>query len=406
MAKMVLFKIWKFPQLTETFIINQVVIAIKLGYDVKILVGECLDFKDNSDLRLINEYKIREKIILENYKIPENRFLRYLKAFCLLFTLAPFWFSLVRFYKLSTKKRISLIYIFHFYNKFRTADALHVQFGTNKNPVDLLKESGLLTGKLIVSFHGHDLHFPIYNHIPNNGYYNLLFKSADHLICNTTFLKQKLLEINAPSDKIEVVPASVNTKIFIPGKKFPRNNIIKLVTVGRVDELKGQQYGIHAVRILKDRGYIVEYYIVGEGSYSNEIIELVSNMELTENVRLMGKMFQPEVLQLLQSADIFLMTSVTETNGMQESQGLVTAEAQACGLPVIAFDSGGVKYTLQEGVTGFLCEEKDIECIASKVECLINNEELRKNLSENAIKFIERNYSEKSVLKKWKKLYG
>ena len=406
MSKTIVFKIWKFPKLTETFVINQIITAIKLGYRVKILAGECLDFESNSNHSLLEEYNLQEKVVLEDYKIPANRFLRVLKGILLLTDFLPNWGNFLRFYKLSPKKSISLIYIFSFYKKLWDTEVFHIQFGTNKHPVDILKKTGLIKAKLIVSFHGHDLHFPIFNQIQNKDYYKVLFDTGDYLVCNTNYLKDKLLKLGAPGHKVKIIPVTVDTEMFIPLKNAAPDNPIKLVTVGRVDELKGQQNGVQAVKLLKEKGYSVKYYIGGEGSHSKFIKELVSRLGLTDNVRFMGKMSPPEVVQLLQSAHIFLMTSVTEANGMQESQGLVTAEAQACGLPVVAFDSGGVKYTLLEGKTGFLCTEKDTKCLAEKVEILLQDNQLRERMGKNAVRFIEANFSENSVLEKWKNLYG
>ncbi|MGB8705085.1 MAG: hypothetical protein WCD31_08655, partial [Gillisia sp.] len=160
MQKTILFKIWKFPQLSETFVLNQVVTAIKLGFDVKILVGECQDFKENSNLQIINKYNIRGRIIFEDYKIPKGKLWRMIKGFVLLLSFSVDWNSFKKFYRLSSKKDFSLIYKFNFYRKFKNVDIFHIQFGTNKHPVDILKKAGLLYGKVVVSFHGHDLYFP------------------------------------------------------------------------------------------------------------------------------------------------------------------------------------------------------------------------------------------------------
>jgi colanic acid/amylovoran biosynthesis glycosyltransferase len=121
---------------------------------------------------------------------------------------------------------------------------------------------------------------------------------------------------------------------------------------------------------------------------------------------LLGKRNQEEISRVLPMQDIFLMTSITDPKYGVESQGLVTAEAQACGLPVVAFDSGGVKYTFIDGETGFLCKEKDIECYTEKIELLIRNDSLRKKMGIDAVQFIEREYSENSILNKWRNIYG
>lgn len=173
-----------------------------------------------------------------------------------------------------------------------------------------------------------------------------------------------------------------------------------------MDELKGQEYGVKAVSALIKQGLEVEYILAGTGVYEEKQKKLVEELELTGNISFKGKVSPEEVRRLLQEADIFLMTSVTNEAGMQESQGLVTAEAQACGLPVVAFDTGGVKYTLENKKTGFLCRERDIDDFAAKIEILIRDKAFREEMGRKARKFIEKEYSEISVMNKWSELYG
>jgi colanic acid/amylovoran biosynthesis glycosyltransferase len=400
-----LFKIWKFPQFSETFIVNQILLAVKMGYEVKILIGELTDISKNANRKLFEEYNLREKIIIEDYKISPLKSKRILKAAWLLIKNIFLLPQLIKYYNNSTKKGLLPLYEFFFYKPLRNFDVIHIQFGTNKHPVDIMKKTGYLKSRVIVSFHGHDLYFPINNRIPNNGYYDRLFEVADYLVANTPFLKEKLLALNAPEAKIEIIPVAVDTSIFKPYMGKDKHEKLRLVTVGRLDELKGQEYGIRTVNLLLKKGYSVDYTIAGSGVDEVKLTNLIKNLDLTSNVFLKGRVSPEEVSRLLQNSDIFLMTSVTNSAGMEESQGLVTAEAQACGLPVVAFGTGGVKYTLIDGKTGFLCNEKDIDCYTNKIELLIRNESLRKKMSVNALRFIEKEYSENSVLNKWRTIY-
>ena len=406
MPKTIVFKIWKFPRISETFILNKAIIAIKLGYNVKLLVGEVEKTESQAYKDLFEQHNIYDKIILEDYKIPESRFFLWLKGFWLcmknLGSLAYF----LRYFKYSPKKDISLIYKFNFYSRFRHVEIFHVQFGTNKDPVENLKKSGFLNSKLIVSFHGHDLYFPINNRIFNEHYYDNLFEVADHLISNTEFLKQKLKKLGAPDNKLQNIPVSVDTNFFTVKKSNVISKKIKLVSVGRLVPFKGHVWGIRSVALLKKQNYKIEYIIVGGGQLRKELEEEVESLGIGDIVTFAGSSDQSEIKKYLQQSDIFLMTSVTDPDYGVESQGLVTAEAQACGLPVVAFDSGGVKYTLEENETGFICKEKDINCFAEKVELLINNEKLRKKMGRNARQFVARYFSEKAVMDAWQKIYS
>lgn len=405
--KTILFKIWKFPQLSETFIVNQIVTAINLGYQVEILVGDLIELEGNCDTNLFEKYKLKDKIILEDYKIPSRRWLRFKRACDLLFSNISSWNLLFKYYNVLPRKGLTPLFEFFFYKQFREVETIHVQFGTNKSPVDQLKAIGLLRSKFIISFHGHDVYFPINGKIPNNGYYDYAFKYADHLVCNTPFLVKKLIELNAPTNKIRTIPVAVNTKIFKPSKeKMPENSKIRLITVGRLAFFKGQIWGIKAVDYLIKKGYDIEYIIVGNGDQYDLVQNKIVELKLEKSIQLVGAANQEEVKSLLQTSDIFLMTSITDPNYGVESQGLVSAEAQACGLPIVAFDSGGVKHTLLENETGFLCTEKDINCYAQKIEKLLLNEALRIKMGKKAVDFIVNHYSEISVQSKWKQLYN
>lgn len=403
--KTVLFKIWKFPRLSETFIVNQIVLAIELGYKVNILVGEVYDVNESSQKEIFEKYKLEDKIIVENYRIPKSKFRRLLKAFYLLYRNLSIIQYIVRYYRCFPTFSLTYLYQLHFYKKLGQFDNIHVQFGTNKHPIDLLKKTGFLKSKVIVSFHGHDLFFPINGKILNNGYYDNLFRYSNELIVNTPYLKKALLKLGGPREKIQIIPVGINTEFFSPFKMNNVRKVIRLITVGRLEYLKGQAFGIEAVLKLVEKGHEIIYTIVGEGRERKNLEKIVSENNLNGEVFLIGSKNQIEVRDLLQKQDIFLMTSITDLNLSAESQGIVTAEAQACGIPVVAFDSGGVKYTIKDNETGFLCPERDVGCYADKIEILINDSDLRSKMEQNARNFVLENFSGLTVMEKWKSIY-
>ncbi len=181
---------------------------------------------------------------------------------------------------------------------------------------------------------------------------------------------------------------------------------IKLITVGRLDELKGQRYGIEVAKILKEKGYDFKYTLIGKGRNSAELQELISDYKLENHVYMEGEKSQTQVRDFLQSNDIFLMTSVLGKGNSREGQGLVSAEAQACGLPVVAFDSGGVKYTVQNRVTGFLVPERDVNAMTSAIEELVQNNILRKKMATKAREFISENFSYTGIAATWCEIYN
>ena len=246
--KSILFKIWKFPQLSETFILAQIITAIKCGYKVNVLVQDLLNIEESKQQILLTKFDILDKIIIENYHIPENKLIRLIKGCILVIINLPSILKLIRYLQKVKNLNITDIYKFQFYKRFKDYDIIHVQYGTNVKPVDILKKIGFITSKLVVSFHGHDAFFPINGIIPNNGYYDNLFRYGDLIVANTPYLAKLIEELGCPKNKLKIIPVGVDTKFFHPLKNDHKcRDVIRLISVGRLDKVKGHIYLIDLV---------------------------------------------------------------------------------------------------------------------------------------------------------------
>lgn len=404
--KKIIFKIGQFPHLSETFILAQIITAINCGYEVKILVRELLDFESSKQLELIKQYDIEKKIILENYNIPKNKGVRLLKWIVVLGLNLKNIKRILQYHKENRKFRLTWLYQWVFYEKFKDASIFHVQYGTNSKPLDVLKKTGFKPA-VIVTFHGHDAFFPINGFIANNGYYDNLFKFGNLVTVNTPYLADKIIELGCPNELLSIVPVGVDTNFFYPNKEIKTiRKTLKLITVGRLDKVKGHDFCIATVSELISKGVDVTLTIIGEGAERKSIEDLIAKCQLEDKVFIKGKKSQIEVRQELWGHDLYLLTAVALTNGRRETQGLATIEAQACGLPVVVFDSGGVKYTLENGFSGFICNEYDIDCMFNKVKLLIEDTEMAIKMSNQAVTFVNKNYSQKVIDKKWEIIYS
>jgi colanic acid/amylovoran biosynthesis glycosyltransferase len=401
----IVFKVPEFPHLTETFIVAQIVTAIKLGYEIEILVRKRIEESTNLRSNLIEEYGLLKKVIIEDYKIPKNRILRYIKWILLLVINVVHFSKILSYHKEQSKFSLTWLFQWVFYNRFIEADLFHVQYGTNSNPLATLKKTGFKPA-LIVTFHGHDAFFPISGYIHNNGYYDNLFKYGNLITANTPYLAEKIIDLGCPKEKLKIIPVGVDTDFFYSNNdKKKCSDTLKLITVGRLHEMKGQVYCIEAVRILINEGIDVTLTIIGEGAERITLEKLIIKYQLESKVFLSGKKSQEEVRRALWESDVYLLTGQATMNGLRESQGLATLEAQACGLPVVVFDSGGIKYTLIDGQTGFVCDEYDVEGVAEKIKLLYLNPALRIEMGLNTIDFIKQHFSQDYIDTVWEKEY-
>ena len=407
--KTIIFKVSVFPQTSETFVIHQIITAIELGYNVKILLNQKLDFNKSLHKELLFKYNLEDKIIYDKIIIPKNKILRLITILSLFIKYIHRFFDIYNFYKYQSakKKSISWIYYWVFYNNLDSTETIfHVQFGNNKFPLDILKAKCSFKSKLIVSFHGHDAFFPMYGYMLNNNYYELLFKGANLIIANTEYLANQIKELGCPSNKLEIVPVAVDTVFFNPKHKAKSSNtILNLVNVGRLDPIKGHKYSIEIVKKLIEKKIDVKLQIIGEGEERANLMALILKNNLEDNVQLLGKKSQLDIKNILLNSDLYIFTAVPVEQQRRETQGLATLEAQACGLPVIAYDSGGIKYTIDNTKTGFIFDEFEIDKVIEKLLFLYENREVIQEMSNNSYDFIENKFSQKKINKKWEKIY-
>lgn len=407
--KRIIFKVSTFPRISETFVIHQAITAIELGYEIFILVHKKINFENSLHKELLSKYQLEDKIIQENIIIPKNKFFRLLKVIFLLLKYCYRFYDIYNFYKYqpSNNKSMSWIFYWVFYNNLDSKNTIfHVQFGNHKYPLDILKSKCNFKSKLIVSFHGHDAFFPMYGYIPNHNYYGLLFQGVDFIIANTNYLAEKIIELGCSENKIKIIPVAVNTNYFKPSEKVKIDNLdLKLINVGRLDPIKGQKYLIEIVKKLEKKGEKVQLNIIGEGEEREHLETLILNYGLLNKVILLGAKSQKEIRDHLQNSDLYLFTAVPVNDGRRETQGLATLEAQACGLPVIAYDSGGIKYTINNGLTGFVFEEYEIDKIVDKIIYLNKNRDVLEKMRFNCRNFIENEFSNNVLNKKWEVLY-
>ena len=405
LKRTVLFKIWQFPLVSETFILAQIITAIKSGYEVKILVQDLFETEPGWQQDTFDSYNFKKKIIIDDPRIPDSRVLKLIKGMGLILLNLPDFRKMISFIKADKRGLLDNLYRFQFYKQFRKVDIIHVQYGTNVKPFDTFKKTGIFSSKLIVSFHGHDAFFPINGIVPNNGYYDDLFKHGNMIVANTPYLAAKLEELGFPKNKIKIIPVGVDTKFFQPNSSGRNGKKLKLISIGRLDKVKGHKHAIEVMDLLLSNDLNVSLTIIGEGAERKNLQELITLKKLHEDIFLVGKKDHFEIKNYFQEHDIYILPAVAVENNRQETQGLATLEAQACGIPAVVFNSGGVKYTVKDGTTGFVVREGDIVAMAEKIEELINNVTLWEEMSRAAIVYVEENFSQTKIDAVWCREY-
>lgn len=215
-------------------------------------------------------------------------------------------------------------------------------------------------------------------------YMEWFHRSFEKVYVPSRSTKEKLLSKHLHPE-IEIWGRGVNHHIYSPIKQ--RKNLFidhysihdkKIILyVGRIAPEKDIQIVLETFYSLPDHiKKDTHLVIVGDGPLYRTLSE-----QYQENTTWTGFMEGEQLAQAYASSDLFLFPSPTETFGN------VVLEALSSGLPVIGANAGGVQNLIENGVTGFLCEPKNVEAFVHQTVKLLENSSLRATFSTAARAF-------------------
>ncbi|HEU5145197.1 MAG TPA: glycosyltransferase [Chryseosolibacter sp.] len=222
-------------------------------------------------------------------------------------------------------------------------------------------------------------------------------KEADHIIAECPQDKDDLMMYyQAPQEKITIIPCGFNPHEFYPLDRLLARMVLKLdpkefivLQLGRMVPRKGIDNVIQAIAKLKKTATPVRLLVVGGES---DDINTENNREIArlqkiardagvgDQVTFTGRK-QRDVLKYYYAAsDVFVTTP------WYEPFGITPLESMACGTPVIGSNVGGIKYTVEDGVCGFLVPPNDSDALAARIFELLHDGSMRETMRSNAIR--------------------
>ena len=379
-----------FPALSQTFILNQITGLIDRGHTVDIYAVQ----SDNNPR--MHPDVIKYNLLQHTYyfrKLPAGGLQRKVKITGLI--LKYFYKKprcLLKTRLLSGRVKGSILKIlcigFPFLDK-KPYDIIHCHFGPNGILGATLKEIGVFEGKLVTVFHGYDISSYLRKH--GHAVYNSLFMKGDMFLPISERWKNRLIELGCSEQKIVVHRMGIDTGKFcyLPRKPV-KDGKVRLLTVARLIEKKGVQYAVQAVANVLNRYSNIEYNIVGDGPAKNTLEGLIEELNVGNNVKLLGWRHQEEIIELMKHTDVFIAPSVVGGDGDEEGIPVVLMEALAQGMPVLSTQHSGIPELVQDGESGFLVPERNVEALADKLEFLIKHPEIWSEMGRKGRKHVER----------------
>jgi glycosyltransferase involved in cell wall biosynthesis len=206
-------------------------------------------------------------------------------------------------------------------------------------------------------------------------YYPLFVKmvsKAGSLIAVSAFIQEHIIACGVPAQKVLLLRNYIDLERFSPGQRtdFQRfglneqqvscNSLIGFA--GRLVEYKGWRLILKTADKLRDKNAL--FLIAGEGPDRTKLIQTIEQLGLQEKVVLLG--------YIDHMVDFYRMISMLVITSEKEAFGLVQVEAQACGVPVVMFDSQAAQEIRGDNST-IIVPNGDTEQLASKIRELLDD---------------------------------
>jgi len=254
----------------------------------------------------------------------------------------------------------------------------------------------LITGTPYLCYvHGEDVETAA-----TSGEHNLMVKQvckhAELLICNSHNSANIVKRLNyASDDKISVLHPGVDASLFVPSaaddefkQQMGWQGRKVIITVGRLQARKGQDMMLRAIALLKQQFPDILYAIIGRGECLESLNALALELSINDHVQFLTDVSDAQMIQCYQQSNLFILPNRTIGHDI-EGFGMVLVEAQACGKPVIAGDSGGTKETMLVNQSGLVIDCTDAQSISNAVTKQLADPECSEQMGKIGRKHVE-----------------
>ena len=382
----VVYLLRRFPNLSQTFVLNEILLLEKRGIKVRA-------FSLEPPIAGCHHEAVSRVKADITYLAPWWRVSPHLKAVWHVLVRNPKAFGRVLFDVLRAGKPIL---IWRFVQAAGVADALrgqspvrlHAHFATRATHV------AAYVAKLIgcpYSFTAHAV--DIFRDTVDTKVLQRHAADADFVATvsrwNEAYLKRLL---NGSADKIHLVRNGIDLSLFTPGRSGIDRQLFTMLAVARLEEKKGLGFLIDACAMLRDRGVEFRCWIVGDGALEGVLRRRIDDLGVAEHVHLMGPLTQARLIKCYRLADLFVLPSIIGADGNREGLPVAIVEALACSLPVVSTAMTGIPEVVRDGFNGLLVPEKDPHALAQTLACVIEDRDLLERLGSNARGSVTKDY--------------
>ena len=274
---------------------------------------------------------------------------------------------------------------------------VHAHFGSDGGLV--LPLCHRLNLPLMVTFHGYDATWntPPWLSIRTQGDFfrawllrkrDRALAASDRIVAVSRFIRHQLLLRGGEASKIVVHYVGIDRHCFTP--RTDQERAPAVLFVGRLVEKKGVEYLVRAMAVVQRQRPEVSLVVIGDGPLRSHLQSLAD--QLAVRTQFLGQQPPEQVRRWMNQVQVFCGPSIVARSGDAEGFGMVFAEAQAMGLPVVSFATGGIPEAVIHGETGLLSPEKDTAQLSRDLLRLLQDSDLRQRFARAGQAHVAQNF--------------
>ena len=221
-------------------------------------------------------------------------------------------------------------------------------------------------------------------------------RHMDHLVVPSEYNRDYLRQEVGVQTPISVVPATTNVKKFEPSEGY---------TSGRLLEKKGYEYAIDAVSDLIERGYEIEYHIIGTGERREALESRIREHGIEDHVMFLENVTDERLKTELQEAELFVLPCVIAENGDRDVAPVALKEAMATQTACVSTSISAIPELITDGHDGRLVNPNDTAALAETLANLLDNPEERIELAENGRETVQEKFDISSSVDELLKIF-
>jgi len=194
-------------------------------------------------------------------------------------------------------------------------------------------------------------------------------------------------------DRIDVIHVGIEPLQYAHGDAPIARAISRVLCVAAHKPYKGLPYLIEACRLLKQEGVSFRCEVVGDGPMREELKQMILDKGVGDVIQLVGPKAQHEVTQLMAAATLFVLPSIIAPDGQMEGIPVALMEAMSSGRPVVSTSISGIPELVEDGQNGFIVPPADAPELARAMRALLESPELARAFGQRGREKVRAEFS-------------